>query len=178
VSGLACAARKRRVLGLRSLLASGELGRERQRVQWRAAELGGGAENQVKRPVMVLSAKADYVLRETQFAQRSAQTQPLLRGSISAMRTLVLPQRLQVQTVFCSSLSQLLCHWCLRTRQIGPGLMGAHHPWETTIQGRTSGGKQARAPGAAFHCRTTAMEVPCQSSAKASPMPAADWPSP
>ena len=41
------------------------------------------------------------------------------------MRTLVLPQRVQVHTVFCSSLSQLLCHWCLRTRQISPGFMAS-----------------------------------------------------
>jgi hypothetical protein len=57
--------------------------------------------------------------------------QPLLRGSISPIRTLVLPQRVQVphgcksHTVFCSLLSQLLCHWCLRTRQISPGFMAS-----------------------------------------------------
>jgi hypothetical protein len=46
------------------------------------------------------------------------------------MRTLVLPQRVQVHTVFCCSLSQLLCHLCLRTRQMSPGFMGAHLPLE------------------------------------------------
>ena len=53
---------------------------------------------------------------------------PDLRGSISLMRTLVRPQRAQVHTVFCSSWSQLLCHLCLRTRQISRGFMGAALP--------------------------------------------------
>jgi hypothetical protein len=52
------------------------------------------------------------------------------------MRTLVLPQRVQVSTVFCSSLSQLLCHWCLRIRQISPGFMPTF-PEDTTLLGPT-----------------------------------------
>ena len=59
------------------------------------------------------------------------------------MRTLVRPQRLQVHTVFCWSLSQLLRHLCVRTRQMSPGFMGVHHPWKARIRGRTSGCKRS-----------------------------------
>jgi hypothetical protein len=98
-------------------------------------------ETTVRMPADSLTHNLDGINRLIA-AQRSAERRPtvdapfsstpktpaLLRGSISPMRTLVLPQRLQVQTVFCSSLSQLLCHLCLRTRQTSPGFMGTHHP--------------------------------------------------
>ena len=49
------------------------------------------------------------------------------------MRTLVRPQRAQVHTVFCSSVSQLLCHLCVRTRQISRGFTAATFSREMTL---------------------------------------------
>jgi hypothetical protein len=55
----------------------------------------------------------------------ATKTPAALAGFISLMRTLVLAQRVQVHTVFRSSLSQLLCHWCLRTRKISSAFMAS-----------------------------------------------------
>ena len=67
----------------------------------------------------------------------TSKPQPLLRGSISPMRILVLPQRVQVHTFFCSSLSQLPVPLVPANKANKSRLHGADLSWI----GRYSGGR-------------------------------------